>query len=752
MNMKQHILCLRRLMAAGAMLVLLLTGAVPSMGTPVTVEETPVAVSVPEGYSLMAENDALRLYADERFSVALEKKETGEWWYSVPVNCEQDELAKAKIQLQMQSAMLVTFVNEAGASDVSASYTSSVKKGGATMYRVENGFRVEYDFPKEEFTVPLEIMLDGDALCCRILTQEITERGQNRVQKIELFPYFGAGSTADNGYVIVPDGCGARMNFNNGKIECAQYNEKIYGRDVNFDLIRSFSNKQPIYLPIFGIRKNDAALLAVVTEGAAAGSVKAGVSGRISSYNTVACEFELLAVDSYTMGETVGSRVKQVSILQDGTTTYDTLAVCYFPLSGEQANYAGMATRYRQYLIEKQGLKQSTTGDSVLFLETLGAIRKEKSVLGFPVTLTQPITKFAAAQKMLADLKGRGVDRIALQYNRADNASVYGKPASKIALCGKLGGKSGYSALRQAATVQGATVYLNTEWQMIEKWGNGFSSFRNAAKIISGNPAQWMPFNIATRFKDKTKAVDLLRMSSLTKLSERLDKSLTKAGITAIGTGSAGNLLYSDFAQADWNRQDSAEAITVAAQLLATDRQMLVSGGNAYLLPMASGVIDVPACSSEFDVMDETIPLMAIVLRGYVDFASTPVNLSSDSRGMLLNAIETGAMLHYYILDNSNNQIAQLQDTVYTKLFSADYDAWKDTIAAQYKELTAALADVKGATITGHERLPSGVTRTIYDNGVSYLVNATDESVTEQGITVEARGFVMLKGGDSLAE
>lgn len=32
-----------------------------------------------------------------------------------------------------------------------------------------------------------------------------------------LLPFFGAASKSDKGYIVVPDGCGAVINFNNKK-------------------------------------------------------------------------------------------------------------------------------------------------------------------------------------------------------------------------------------------------------------------------------------------------------------------------------------------------------------------------------------------------------------------------------------------------------------------------------------------------------------------------------------------------------
>ena len=64
-----------------------------------------------------------------------------------------------------------------------------------------------------------------------VKTKEIKETGTNRILKISVLPYFGAASANDSGYMIVPDGSGAIINFNNGKYNAAPYSKRFYGGD-----------------------------------------------------------------------------------------------------------------------------------------------------------------------------------------------------------------------------------------------------------------------------------------------------------------------------------------------------------------------------------------------------------------------------------------------------------------------------------------------------------------------------------------
>ena len=703
----------------------------------------------PAGYTSVAENEVLRLYVDERLTIILEDRRTSERWRSAPEGAADDELAREKIRQQMQSAMLVSWLNASGAVEVSSSFTASVKKNAAVMSRIDGGFRVDYTFPKEGFTVPTEFVLDGEALRCRVLADEIVQTGENRVQAIELLPYFGAGGPQDTGYLFVPDGSGALIRFGNGKTDAAPLDLPVYGRDVNFDLIRSFANTEAVRLPVFGVCRGGSSLLAVIDGSPAAASIRASVAGRISSYNTVCCAFTLLASDQYTMGETVGSRVKQVTIRQEGSTTYGTVGVSFYPLADrESSGYAAMAARYRRRLTEEEGVVPQKT-DPGLYVSLLCAVRKKQPVFGIPFAVTQKITDYDAAGAAIRQLTVDGADDLTVLLERADGASVAGRPPAKLTAVSALGGKSGLRRLLDTATQCGATVAPDTEWLKVEKWGSGYFSLFHAAKTISGNHAQTMPFDIATRFKDKTRAASLLRPASLAGIGEKLGASLDRWGMTAVGTGELGRMLYSDFSSPEWNRQKSAEAAAQAAgSLRQSGKDVLVFGGNSYLLSAASAVLDTPDAASGYDIADESVPFYALVMNGLRPCAGGAVNLSDDPRAALLTAIATGSSLYYRLYDDGDGQDERLQDTAYTALYDARLSEWTAKAAEQYRELKAALAPAAGAAIADYVQILPGVSRTVYENGTVILVNATEREATVDGTVLGSLSYTVVKGGD----
>ena len=69
------------------------------------------------------------------------------------------------------------------------------------------------------FVVPLDYKLEEDGLKVSIPLDEVTYNdAQYAINSMQVLRLFGAADTQESGYMVVPDGSGALINFNNGKI------------------------------------------------------------------------------------------------------------------------------------------------------------------------------------------------------------------------------------------------------------------------------------------------------------------------------------------------------------------------------------------------------------------------------------------------------------------------------------------------------------------------------------------------------
>ena len=66
----------------------------------------------------------------------------------------------------------------------------------------------------------------------------IEENGGGSLYRIRLLGYFAAAGADENGYLVVPNGSGSLIYFNNGKSNVENYSQYIYDIDPLSQIIR----------------------------------------------------------------------------------------------------------------------------------------------------------------------------------------------------------------------------------------------------------------------------------------------------------------------------------------------------------------------------------------------------------------------------------------------------------------------------------------------------------------------------------
>ena len=701
---------------------------------------------LPNADPVTVENDALKLVFDQTdCTFTVTNKANGYVWYSNPVGREEDPIAKGKYKKEMGAMLLVYYINKNELEDSVNSYTGAVTGKHFTVKGIENGVRIDYEFDYEKFSIPVEIQLQKDHLQARIIADEIREDDVNIISRIELLPYFGATSTEDEGYMLVPDGSGSLINFNNGKTTYAAYDQRVYGRDINTALIRQVATTRTAHLPVFGISNaNGNGVLGVITENTSA-EIMANVSGNKTSYNTVRACYQMRCADTYTLGSTIGSRVKTINIYEEGGINVDVAETSYFFLSGEDSDYSGMAKRYRAFLTE-QGSVQGDTSKTELFLELYGAAEVTKSVLGIQTDVIEPITPYSDAEAILRSLKEAGVGHIAVRYVNADENAIRSKVPTSISLPGALGGKKAFRSLLKYCQENDIDLYLDREMQVTDKWGNGYISFFNGAQTISGTLAVREIYGIQLMFK--TTASGLLTVGALDKLSDKVLKSLNKWKDQApigVSLGTFGTDLYSDFRQVGWTRRDSEDLIArISAKFEQAGFPVMATGANLPATMSANRLINVSVSSSRFDITDCSVPFYQMVFSGLKSYAASPANLRAGVTDSVLQAIETGSMITFNL---SNVDYTKLAGTRYDHLYSIGFNDYKDDAVAAYKTLDEVYAKTDHSAVKRHAQLTRRVARTEYENGAVVYVNYTEEDYAADGVIIPAKGY-LVKGGN----
>lgn len=711
--------------------------------------------TVPAGYlkdnnfQVVAENPSLALYAEEKSGeFAVEDKRNHFFWYSNPPGRADDKLAQGVIKMDLSSQLGVTYTDfKSDQMKYKNNYTGSIKKKSAKLKKKDNGFTVIYKFPGEDgFSIPLSITLGEDYLTVEIDIDNLTET-KHTIYSIDLLPYFGAGSRLDKGYIFVPDGSGALINFNNGKQSVEPYKEAIYGRDVTFASNQNPVKRQDIKLPVFGIKNGDNAFVAVVDKGESQGNIVANVSGIKSTYNNVYTSFDIRKYDSFTVGQS-GMSVKTTRLFQKGKPGIGGCRIKYYFLHGPQADYSGMAKEYQQYLIKEKGLVPAAGIKPQMYLDLYGAVKKQKSIFGIPVNTVQPLTTYGDAIKILEELKKAGIDDVVLNYHDWSKDSVDSKIPTDASAIGKLGGDRGFKELCAYTNENNIKLYPQVDFLRILKGKFNFFKAFNETKTLGVIPAAIFSYKLSTFFKDSSlPEYSLLAPNSLGGVMSRFDKSYAKYELDTIGLDTISSLAYSDFSNsARSTRQESeAKLVDVLKQKKQQNESVAAAAPNAYVLPYIDYIRDVPSDSSNYYIEDAAIPFYEMVIRGIKPYTIEAFNFSADKSIQLLKAIETGANPHYTWIGQDPSI---LRETKYEGLYSAGYSAWMSSAIRDFKELSDIYSKIDSSKIDKHEKLAEKVFKTTYSNGTAIIVNYSDAEYRAGNTVVAPKRYLIMEGGN----
>lgn len=698
-----------------------------------------------------AKNDALTLYVNEETCVfAVKNNKSGYIWWSTPYDYESDPIA-GNVQKNLM-ASTVTFraldvETNTLLNTTTLSKEASVNKKTFYVEDIDNGVKFTYEFVGQNLSIPVSVVLDGDMVRIRVYTDEINEKLEDaddiknyKLVTMNLVQSFGAGRSDEDGYIFVPDGSGAVINFNNGKTSTQVYRSKVYGEDLAVSKITMPNKTEQTYLPVLGIVKNvggkNEAVLGVVTEGDAYAYVNASVNGQATtSINSAWFSFEFRATDTYTMGTRT-----PLTVFQSGDVRIDDIEVCYHIMSDNELGLADLAETYRNYLMNEKNLHNQSMEDSnALYVTTVGGTVKKQSVLGFPVDMQTVATSYKQAQEILEKLTALGVDEIKLVYNNFNDTGVRGRISTGVDYSNKLGGKNDFADLQAYCGNRNYDLYPSVDFMEFNESGNGYSFTLNSAKRITNAYATQTDFELAYGTPDTEVKPHWTILSPYywPDIFTKLVNSFSAEGINTISLNQATKTLYSDFGR---RNADGKEHIlrTDAIKLLTDGYQKLNDAGisiiaqecNAYALPYVSAITNIPLYSSNYDLFDYDVPFYQMVIHGVIPYSSKAINASSNADELLLLSLMTGSGVHYDMMYASPNDFT---DCEFDSLFYTNYEGWLERAAEEYKLFNGTISSLSDKTITKYERTSEKTSSVTYSDGTVISIDIENYTYTVNG-------------------
>lgn len=680
-----------------------------------------------------AENDNFKMLVDDRTAIiGLENKETGYVWWSSPTGATRDEIATPLLINELRSSSVLRYgVPERRNSN--NWLRSNTEDCNVTVSDISNGIRVVYDYSKAGIKYPVEYTIEGDHLKASLKVADIEETNSaNVVTEITLLGSFGAGSAEEEGYFVVPDGSGALVRFNNGKTESSKYSQKVYGSDVTAVPTKKGAVTEQVYMPVYGIVKEDNAMLVVASKGDSNALLNASVAEQSnSSFNLCNFTFILRNTDTFYMA---GNIVEELTVFESGNIKSDDIELLYYPIAKEDASYVDVAAKYREYLLEEEGVTVKAKADSApMYVDLYGGTEKKKPVLGIPVTMKTAITSYSQAQTILSQLENNGVDNMVVSYNNWTNDGIKNQVDTDAKPSGTLGGKGDFKDLTSYLSDKGFEFYPSSDNRDFYS-GNGYYSFTSTSVRVSGAYSRIVSYDRAYGIPDGFKKnMSLLSPNLFSEVFTETSANYADRGLNGISIGNLTSSLYGDYGKKGISRYDSMNLLTESYNTIGEKlgNGILADSANAYALPYVSHITNVPVTSSRFDVFDEDVPFYQLVMHGVIPYATTAVNGSADSETLLLMAVATGSNLYFDML---HEETSTLKDTEFDIYYYANYENWIDTASAEYKFVSAILSDVSDCTIADYQVSDDDtLITTTYSDGTVIEVDLENRTINHNG-------------------
>ena len=635
------------------------------------------------------------------------------------------------------------------------SNTSTTNKEKAEGYFEEAGYTAE-DFAIDQelvagargnsgpvFNVTMIYRLEGNDLVVELPYSEMRYRPDYPLTYVSPLPMFGAAGTEADGFLFIPEGGGALIHYNNGKLSQSPYYANLYGWDYGTQRKEAVSETENAYA-VFGATQEGGSFLCMIEGASSYAGINADIAGRYNSYNTIYAKYNVLHAEQYN----VSAKTAQLVYIYEKEIPQDTIVQRYRFINSD--SYTDMANAYGNYLREKHPeLTEASAGEDVpVNVELIGAINKKVVKMGMPVDSVVATTTFQQAQEILRDLTGADIENLHIRMTGWSNGGVRQKVLTKVRTQGELGGEDEMGRLIKAAKDRNVSLYFDGITCFAYHSGilDGFVTFRDAARYATREQVHLYPYNIVT-YQKATWLEDyyLVHPSYAKANASRLISFLKTKGSTGIAFRDVGDLLSADYYNRDLSTREDVKRMNIETLQEARDagEKVLIKKGNDYAVAYADLITDMNLTGQAYAIVDERIPFYQIALHGMKDFTGEAINLSGDYQTRLLECAEYGAGLNFTFMA-ADTRI--LQDTVYSCYTSSGYAYWKEQVLSMVQRYQREMKGLNRQKIVNHDQLAEEVTMTEYEDGTRVYVNFGSEDYAGDGIAVPARDYLVERG------
>lgn len=687
---------------------------------------------------------------DDRIREALDKGETPNY------EPKEDKLNTTYTQVA-NSLVTVEYYDES----MNIKRTSSAPYGGdrSTLKKfADDYYRLDIDFPNVDISLKLHIYFDNKGIRYEIRDEEIEGSDTSILAAVLISPFLGASggvqvlwSEEDQdytiykpkgiipGYVLVPDGSGALIRFQDNHTLLQSYVGDVYGPDYSqytyyYQYDQGYVPFKNPKMPVFGIahgnRQN--AFVAYAIEGGEYMEIVVNPEENLTHYTWAYPRFVYNIVYHQVYNKKGDG---YFTLLKD--RNHFNVNIRYDFLEGDgkngepPADYVGMALSYRQHLLDS-GIINDYAYDSEHIPIRLDFVMADakKSILGFEDVV---VTTAEQAGEILNDIYEGGIENISSGLLGFQKGGItLGKPW-KTSWNRSIGSKRDFEKLIADAAKKGMDVSFAQDYITINEEQMSLPS--NASKHANG----WLNEYVYSRFTSfpiRSIAFAKARKSSewilkQTAIFEKLNvSSYTIDGIT--------HTLLSDYSRQGNNVKEAISLYKEIFAALGENHTINAVSPNAYLWPYVDRFLNAPVFSTQYVIETDNVPFLQMVLYGTMELYAPYSNFSFYTDKDILRMIDYNVYPSFLLSHESSHYLASTNSA---NFYSTEYNLYKGLIKETYAKVDGALKNVIGSRWIDREVIKNGVVVNTYDNGVQILINYTDNPVTYRNTEVDALSY-----------
>ncbi len=725
---------------------LLLVGAMPAAAQdPSPFSGTRMlADAVPEGYDLVARSEHLELHMHPQSAqVAVRDLRSSLVWLSTPPLPPGDAVPES-LHGKFGTVFFAFFTR--GQSTQMRREDSVSKVSSMEIERTAEGPAVRYEMEELGVGLTLRYRLGPDYLEVMIAEADLVETEENLFVGIDLLPYMGAVPHAEEtpAYFVLPDGPGALTYIGRQVGYRKPYSTVSYGTH-RYSFARPSEQRTP--LPVYGIAHEEGAVMGVATVGAGESSIEAGISIDPMTFSRASLRLIYRRLTQFPLRKGVFKAFFETDRVGGDR------GMRFFFLAGEEANWVGMAQRFRQHLIEDRGLErlggspEAGAGggeDAALRLRLILGAQKPGLIWRSFVTATS----FAQAAEIATAYVDAGMTDLDVVLVGWEADGYQGNLPKRWPPDRRLGGARGLERLADQLEGLNVPLLVEADYTLAFLQNGGFFPLTDGViqpNLLPVSDLVASAANVEVPRELRKNRFFLNPTFARGRYLEREAPRLAGLGVDGMELRWSGELLLKDV-----NPRFPLERTEFAASW----REMLfligdtmgsatAQGGNGYVLGAADTITQLPIYRSDYLFSDETVPFYSIATHGLVRLYGEATNLDSDPQRDFLTRLEYGLLPAYEL---TYRQPIVLNRTTYNELYSAQYEEWIERAASEYAVSIGQLGHTVNQFIVGRRQLAPQVFATTYEDGTTVYVNYGDRPFEESGVRVEPLWYLVVEG------